>query len=89
MTDDQQLHDQTNRVRLDAFERRMDRFEERLEENTQTTNSVKEGTDFLVEIMQAFRGLAKVLTWCGKVFKPVATTVAAAASAYFAWKHNK
>lgn len=88
-TEDHLFATEANRVRLDAFERRMDRLEERLEENTQATNQVRANTDLLVEITQAFRGLAKVLSWIARAFKPIAGAAAAAASAYLAWRSSK
>lgn len=89
MDEDLRLQVEANTRRVNSFEARMESLETELAANTAATQQVKENTDVLVEITQAFRGLAKVLAWCGRAFKPVATIGAAIASAYFAWKQSK
>lgn len=55
-----------------AFAVRMDKFERRLDENTEVTKRVDTNTTELVDIMNSWKGAIKVLEFLGKLAKPLA-----------------
>lgn len=76
-------------LRLQAFARRLDGLERRLDENTTETRAIRADTAMLVEFTTAFLGFAKVARWTGKLVKPIGSAFLAIASLYVAWRQGK
>jgi hypothetical protein len=53
--------------RQDALERRLDAFEKVMEENTRTTNAIKQDTAQIVILFRASQLGATILKWCATV----------------------
>lgn len=71
-----------------SFALRMDAFENKLEENTESTQRVEDSTKELVAILNSWKGAIQVLEFLGKIAKPVAA-IAAVMGAIFAWRSQK
>jgi hypothetical protein len=71
-----------------SFALRMDAFEHKLEENTESTQRVEDSTKELVAILNSWKGAIQVLEFLGKIAKPVAA-IAAVMGAIFAWRSQK
>ncbi|WP_428001789.1 hypothetical protein [Acidovorax sp.] len=85
--------------RLDDGDARMTRIEADLanntkatQENTKATQEVSKNTSDLVELIQAFKGMFRVLDWLGRMAKPIASILAlgsAGLALWAAWKGHK
>lgn len=68
-----------------AFAARMDAFDQRLAENTQSTKRVEDNTRELVDILKSWKGAMEVFEFLGKLAKPLAA-IGLAFGAWFTWK---
>lgn len=77
---------------LDLYRRalslRIDRIEQQLEQNTETTERVDKNTAELVSMLNSWKGAMNVLEFLGRFAKPVAA-IGALCSAWFVWKSGK
>jgi hypothetical protein len=54
---------------------RMDKLESGLVENTASTKRIEGNTGELIDILNSFKSAFKVLTWIGKIAKPVSAII--------------
>ena len=54
---------------------RMDKLESGLVENTKSTKRIEDNTDELVDILNSVKSAFKVLTWIGKIAKPLSAII--------------
>jgi hypothetical protein len=54
---------------------RMDKLESGLVENTESTKRIEGNTGQLIDILDSLKGAFKVLTWIGKIAKPVSAII--------------
>lgn len=54
---------------------RMDKLETGLGENTESTKRIEGNTGELIDILNSFKSAFKVLTWIGKIAKPVTAII--------------
>lgn len=94
--DDPELWAKVLRMRFDAFEKRADRNDERMDcleaslaVNTASTTRVEANTSEVVSLLQSFKGGFKVLDILGKVAVPIGAIVAAIAGVWAAIKGAK
>lgn len=71
--------------RLEDGDKRMSELSERLEENTATTNRIAENISGMLEFLDAAQGAFKVLTWIGKLAKPISYIVGVGAGIIGIW----
>ena len=71
--------------RLEDGDKRMSQLSSRLEENTAVTNRIAENTAGMMEFLDAAQGAFKVLTWIGKLAKPIGYIAAAGAAILGFW----
>ena len=71
--------------RLDTGDSRMQRIEERIDEQTKASQANAESTAELVEMFKAFQGAFRVLQYFGKLAKPLGAIVALFAAAAGLW----
>lgn len=72
----------------DAFGRRLDGFESRLDDNTATTKRVEANTQEIVDAFRSWQGAVKVLDFIGRLAKPLAA-IGALIGVWFAWRSGK
>lgn len=58
-----------------TLSRRMDTLESGLKENTESTKRIEGNTSELIDILNSFKSAFKVLTWIGKIAKPVTAII--------------
>lgn len=78
--------------RLNDGDARMTRIEADLASNTKATQELSKSTSDLVDLIQAFKGMFKVLDWLGRMAKPIASILAlgsAGLALWAAWKGHK
>lgn len=68
-----------------AFATRLDKFEQALAVNTETTDRVDKNTRELVSILQSWKGAMKVMDFLGKLAKPVGYVLGLVTSAVGLW----
>jgi hypothetical protein len=93
---DPDLWSKVLRLRLDAFEQRQDRHDERmdclevsLQANTAATQRVEANTGEVVSILNSFKGGFKVLDMLGKVAIPIGAIAGAIGAVWLAVKGGK
>jgi hypothetical protein len=94
--DDPETWAKVLRLRLDAFEQRQDRHDERLDvlesslvANTAATQRVEANTSEVVSLLQSFKGGFKVLDLLGKVAIPLGAIAGAVGAFWLAIKGGK
>lgn len=75
--------------RLEEGDKRMTQLSNRLEENTAATNRIAENTAGMMEFLDAAQGAFKVLTWIGKLARPISYIAAAGAAILGLWSAIK
>ncbi|WP_225784644.1 hypothetical protein [Xenophilus sp. Marseille-Q4582] len=75
--------------RLDAGDSRMQRIEERIDEQAAAARANAESTAELVEMFKAFQGAFRVLQYFGKLAKPLGAIVALLAAVAGLWTAAK
>jgi hypothetical protein len=63
---------------------RMQQFHDKLDENTRTTQEIKDSTFELLEIMTSWKGAMRVIGWLAKPLTWIASFMAACTAVYFA-----
>ena len=58
---------QENQNRMNAIEQRMESFGKKLDDNTLTTNSIKDDTGKIVALFKASQIGAQLIRWCATV----------------------
>lgn len=71
--------------RLEDGDKRMTQLSDQLEANTATTNRIAENTAGMMEFLDAAQGAFKVLTWIGKLARPISYIAAAVAAIIGVW----
>ncbi len=72
-----------------AFSDRLSKFEQALEENTKATKRVDENTKEVVDILQSWKGAAKVMNFLASLAKPIGALLVFGASLWAAWPAKK
>lgn len=75
--------------RLEDGDKRMTQLSDQLEANTATTNRIAENTAGMMEFLDAAQGAFKVLTWIGKLARPISYIAAAGAAILGLWATMK
>lgn len=71
-----------------TFAMRMDAFEQKLEENTESTQRVEDSTRELVSILNSWKGAMTVFEFIGKIAKPLAAILGVFGAVYAWWQHK-
>lgn len=71
-----------------TFAIRLEAFETKLDENTETTERVDANTSELVAILNSWKGAMSVFEFVGKIAKPAAAIVAFCGAIYAWWQHK-
>lgn len=74
--------------RSDALEHRMETFEAKQAENTETIQRVDTNTRELVDILNSWKGAMKVMEFLAKFAKPLGV-LASIGAAWAAWRSQK